>query len=122
MTQARCTPDECRRVLLAALELQGCAFPVAALPLLRNPMLQLRDLKLDVVNQDGLEAATRGLEAATLESVLLLLCRPHSGVAPLASLTVNGCSEDVEAGECEESVRMQLELDFGVTGVELCVE
>ncbi len=98
----------------AGLELLGCGFSATALPLLRNPMLQLRTLTVELDHSDD-------MDAADLESLLLLLCRPHSFAAPLQRLTVTGCCEDIDTQDCEDSVQEQLQVDFGVSGVLLDV-
>lgn len=101
----------------AGLDLQRCSFPVVALPLLRNPMLALRDLYLDFEFVEG--STVNG----TLQPLLLaLLCRSPTGVTPLERLTVIGCPSTLDAAQCMQSVTEQLEVCFGLTGVELSLQ
>ncbi len=103
--------------LHADLALHNCSFPAVALPLLRNPMFALRDLYLD------LEVIKDVIDSSTLKPLLLvLLCRPHTGAAPLRSLTITGCPSTLNAAQCMQSVTEQLELCFGLTGVDLYVD
>ncbi len=103
--------------LHADLRLYSCSFPAVALPLLRNPMLALRDLYLDVKHAEGM------VGNSTLEPLLLvLLCRPHTGAPPLRSLTVIGCPSTLDCAQFVGSVTEQLEVCFGLTGVALSVE
>ncbi len=108
----------CNRAHLhAGLELLRCSFPAVALPLLRNPMLALRDLYLDVGDAEG------SISSSTLEPLLLvLLSRPHTGAAPLERLTITYCPSTVDAAQCVRSVTEQLEVCFELTGVDLSVE
>ncbi len=80
-------------------------------------MLGLRDLYLDFEVVEGSSVNS------TLEPLLLvLLCRPHTGAAPLESLTVTDCPSTLDAAQCVRSVTEQLEVCFGLTGVDLSVE
>ncbi len=99
----------CGQLLLAGFELLYCEFPVTGLPLLRNPMLRLTRLTVDLS-----ECGCDNMGSATLEPLLLLLCMPHDRAVPLRRLKVVHWPLD---GESEQSVQEQLEAAFGVTGV-----
>ncbi len=102
--------------LHADLALRNCPLPAVALPLLRNPMLELRTLEVDV-------SACEGIANSTLEPLLLaLLCRPPTGAAPLEGLAITRCPNTINAVQCVRSVTEQLEADFGVSGVALSVQ
>ncbi len=86
-------------------------FPVTGLPLLRNPMLRLTHMTVSLTG-----CGCGDMDRDTLEPLLLLLCRPHNGAAPLQMLKVTGCELDDLEG-CAQSLREQLAAEFGVTGV-----
>lgn len=98
-------------LLHAGLEL-ACEFPVTCLPLLRNPMLRLTRLMVNLG-----ECGCDHMDSATLEPLLLLLCMPHSGAVPLRRLKVLYWPLDEESEQSVQSVQGQLEAAFGVTGV-----
>ncbi len=80
-------------------------------------MLALCDLQLDF------EVVEDVIANSTLEPLLLvLLCRPHTGAAPLEHLTVTYCPRTLDATQCVRLVTEQLEVCFGLTGVELSVQ
>ncbi len=80
-------------------------------------MLALRTLHLNFEVVEGI-SVNRMLEPL----LLVLLCRPHTGAAPLESLTITDCPSTVDAVQCVRSVTEQLEACFGLTGVDLFVE
>ncbi len=86
--------------------------PVAALPGLRPHMTSLTSLDVDLGCHDS-------IDPDVLISIALLLARPHPGAAQLQHLKLGGCPGDVDIGLCEQSIKQQLEDDFGVTGVEV---
>ncbi len=86
---------------------------MAALPILRGPMLQLSKLEVDFQHCGAVD---RG----TLEAVLLQLCRPpHGGAVPLRHVRCGGfdSSSTLDIMQIRESVLRQLASLFGVTGV-----
>ncbi len=74
-------------------------------------MMRLARLKVNLgFHQD--------LDESVLESVLLLLCRPHPGAVPLEHLEC-ACPASVDIGEVKQSVLGQLQGCYGVRDVDL---
>ncbi len=95
---------------LAALSLQACFFPTAALLPMRAHMPRLTRLSMDLTSNEG---------SVGLEALLLLLCRPHAGAVQLECLTCTCMEVVVDAEAVRGSVLQQLGSCFGVTGVVL---
>ncbi len=99
------------------LALEDCSLPMASLPALRPAMGQLASLRVDLRHHDFPD----GAQDEELESVLLLLCRPHAGALPLRSLECSYLPDWMELVDVQERVLQQLATDLGETGVHLCL-
>ncbi len=91
--------------------------PLASLPALRPAMGQLASLRVDLRHHNF----PYGAQGEELESVLLLLCRPHAGALPLRSLECGYLPKRMQLGDVRERVVQQLATDFGETDVQLCL-
>ncbi len=98
--------------LHAELYIWVCFFSLSSVPGLRPHMTQLYFLELDLTHcEDACDAV--------LQSVALLLLRPHPGAVQLEELVYRECPDEVDMEACDEVIMERLERDFGVTDVSL---
>ncbi len=98
----------------AELALPNCEVPVTSLPLLRCPMLRLTRLVLDLGGSE-----CEDMNTAALVPLLMLLCKPHAGAAPLLHLEGTGCPGSLDVDQCKRSLEEQLQQCYGVTDVSI---
>lgn len=100
--------------VIAGLDLRDCCFPLAAVSGLRPSMRRLSSVFLDL-------CCIERVDSWELDAVLLLLCRPHEGVPPVTTVECVNCPTSLGLEECVDSIAGQMETDFGVEDMDVCL-